>query len=39
MTPLDAVVAAGPYPYYAALVAEHPFAFDPSANARIPSLP
>ncbi|WP_018656878.1 cytochrome P450 [Actinomadura flavalba] len=29
MTPLDAVTAADPYPYYAGLVAERPFAFDP----------
>lgn len=33
MTPLEAVVAADPYPYYAMLVAERPFAFDPTVDA------
>lgn len=31
--PVEAVVAADPYPYYASLVAERPFAFDPAVDA------
>lgn len=33
MTPIQAVVSADPYPYYATLVAERPLAFDPDVNA------
>ncbi|MBV9026352.1 MAG: cytochrome P450, partial [Streptomycetaceae bacterium] len=32
-TPIEAVRLPDPYPYYTALVAERPFAFDPAVNA------